>query len=228
MVIKSFVPLIDIVCLDFSNAQLSTLKQNTRTADFLIVTSANAVYCAPPALLDSINERTFIITMGQATTDALQERMPTLRVNYTAPLGATSESVLQTSYLEQTNVQQKNVCILAGEGGRTVLADTLSERGALIKWVKVYKQEKPVISLDLLLSQLQSQQVCFIATSSRIVENLLSLTNDKAKSWLLKQPLIVVSERIKLQAKEWGFERIALANGAHSSAIVQACENYLF
>jgi len=69
--------------------------------------------------------------------------------------------------------------------------------------------------------------VCFIATSSRIVENLLALASDNDKPWLLKQALIVVSDRIYQQAKGLGFERIGVANGASDGAIKDACNAFL-
>lgn len=221
------VPLIDIIALTFDSHQLEEIKQKLHGADLLIVTSANAVYCAPNALFGTIKPSTFIITMGQATTDALQKTAPALSVHYTAIQGSTSESVLSESFLVKSQVSEKNICLLAGLDGRTLLADTLSERGAFIHWIKVYRQEKSTILLEKIIHNLKLQpKVCFIVTSSRILAQLIARAPQMDLPWLFRQPLIVVSQRIYQEAKTFGFEQVAIAHGASESAIEQACLNW--
>ncbi len=205
-------------------SQLTTWKNAIKHADFLLVTSANAVHCAPMALMSAIRPSTQKITMGKATTQALEES-GVLDIGYTAAPGSTSESVLDESFFQETNVKDKQVVILAGEGGRTVLADTLSERGARVTWIKVYRQKRPDLDLGSTLKQWQQQaRYCFVATSSRILENLLALTPIEDKPWVLACPIIVVSERISVQAKEWGFKTCFVAKGPHPEEILVALQ----
>lgn len=220
--ITHIVPLIDIIPLDL-HQHLNAWQQMFAQADFLIVTSANAVLCAPASLFEALHPNVFIVTMGKASTQALKEKYPHLMVHYTAPNGATSESVLAETHLQPAKVHQKKIVILAGEGGRTVLADTLSARAADLKLLKVYRQQKPQLDMDNIISDLEkNKKLCFVATSASIVENLLSLTQ-RYQDWLLEQPLVVVSQRVCEQARGLGFKRVYVAHGAQPSEIVQAC-----
>ncbi len=216
-------PLLEIESIE-PLSQLSTWKNAIKHADFLLVTSANAAHCAPMALMSAIRPSTQKITMGKATTQALKES-GVLDVAYTAKPGSTSESVLEESFLQESHVRDKQVVILAGEGGRTVLADTLIERGARVTWIKVYRQKRPELDLRSTLKQWQQQkQFCFVATSSRLLENLLALTPSEDKLWVLACPLIVVSERTSAQAKERGFKACFVAKGPHSEEILEALQ----
>ena len=190
----------------------------------MIVTSANAVVCAPREVLDVLQERGIpIITMGKATTQALEEKG--LRVFFTAPKGSTSESLLQQSFLGQEAMSKQNILLLAGEGGRTVLADTLQERGAKVTWLKTYQQKEEKIDVAKTLSTWQiNKHFGFIATSGRVLKTLCHLIPLEYSSWLLSCPLVVVSERIALQAREYGFQYIFIAKGPHVDDIIIALQ----
>ncbi|MBS0286417.1 MAG: uroporphyrinogen-III synthase [Proteobacteria bacterium] len=224
----TLLPLIDIVPLAILPSALHAWQNALKNADFLLVTSANAAFCAPEELLNFISEKTVVMTMGQATSQALLEKHPTLQIHYTAPPGATSESILNEPFLQADRVKNKKVALLAGKDGRTVFADTLANRGAQIEWMIVYEQQKPDIDLaETLLSLQLHPKVCFIATSSRVLENLVTMAPPTLVEWLLSVHLVVVSHRIYQHAKDKGFKQIVLADGAQTHAILQALKAYL-
>lgn len=216
-------PTQDILPLAISSETLTKWINYIQQVDILVVTSANAVYCAPASLIDAMKQVPCIVTMGKATTQALGEKeVPVL---FTAPPGSTSESVLTHALLQKNAVENKNILLLAGEGGRTVLANELAHRGATVNWLKVYRQEQPHIDITSQLQQWQQfSKMCFISTSSRSLENLLKLAHPEFHDWIKTKPLIVVSSRIAKQAIEWGFQHIVEAKAPHPEDILNVLE----
>lgn len=200
---------------------LSIVKECT----FLVVTSANAIYCAPLEIILALKNhpQLSIVTMGKATSQALKEKE--LTPFFTAPPGSTSESLLQAFFFAQNLIAGKSVLILAGEGGRTILAESLQARGAKIHWLKSYQQCQTEIDMMPLLSAWQKQkQFAVVVTSSRSLEKLLALSPYQYHSWLKSCPVIVVSARIAEQAKMAGFQRVFTAASPHSEDIVDALQ----
>lgn len=218
-----FLPLMEIQPLALTATQCSQAKTMANLC-YVIVTSANAVYCTPEEILNILRSReTPLVTMGKATTQALNEK--DLRVFFTAPLGSTSETLLQQSFLNTEVVQGQTILLLAGEGGRTVLAETLKERGADIVWLKTYRQyNTPVDIVNLLQLWQENQRYCFVATSSRVLASLRKLVSTEHFLWLQACPCIVVSERIALQAREYGFQHIFVAKAPHTDEILESLQ----
>lgn len=221
--IPIILPMIEIIPISFSQTQIQSGIALLEEADLVQVITANAIDCAPQEFLIAL-KKPKIITMGQATTQAVQAK--NIPVYFTPEPGATSESLLEQPFLQQ--VQGKKIVLLTGEIGRTLIEETLVARGAKVDVLKVYRQQKPVLNLS------DFYQICrqdelryvFVATSLAIIENLLSLTDEENKGWLKQQPMIVISQRLFDQATQFGFQRVHLALGAHEEAIMH-CFNSL-
>jgi uroporphyrinogen-III synthase len=212
-------PMQDILPLAISSQTLAKWINHIPQVDMIVVTSANAVYCAPASLIGAMKQVPCIVTMGKATSQALSEKG--ISAFFTAPPGSTSESVLMNTFLQKNAIENKKILLLAGEGGRTVFAEELANRGATVNWLKVYRQEQPRIDITPQLQQWQYfSKICFISTSSRSLENLLKLTPPEFHHWLKTKPLIVISSRITKQAIEWGFQHIVEAKAAHPEDIL--------
>ena len=99
-------------------------------SDIVIFASANAVRAAVTVLpnLASHLRQPLIACLGIATAKALQGIGVTTGVMSAA--GSTSEALLAVDEMSAAAVQGQRISIVKGEGGRTLLADTLSAPAA--------------------------------------------------------------------------------------------------
>lgn len=213
-------PTLAIVPVTLSAEELHAATNAILHADWIIVSSQNAIRLAPVAILEALSASAAkIITMGQATTRALTTKQ--VSVFFTPSPGTDSEKLLTESFLQRPEIEGKRMVLLAGVGGRTLLADTLSSRQALITWVKVYRQEKPLLDVEPLFAKwsLQQKPFCFIATSENSLGHLFESVPIAQHTWLQRQPFIVVSDRIAQLAKKWEIQHIFVANGAEETQL---------
>ncbi|MBS0288971.1 MAG: uroporphyrinogen-III synthase [Proteobacteria bacterium] len=218
------IPLYDIEPIKIDDETISHWSAIIANADFIIVSSKNAVLYAPKQLFNQ-QSKAFIVTMGESTTQALLEVQQNQEIGYTAPAGSTSESVLSEPFFNTSMMHEKRVVLLAGEGGRTVFSEVLHARGALITWMKVYRMRQNIFDLSkYFLNWQNATHFCFVATSSRILEGIFKMTPARDMAWLITRPLIVVSDRAQLQAKEMGFKQIFIAPSPHSDGIESALQ----
>jgi uroporphyrinogen-III synthase len=220
------VPILEAVPLNISlDNEISEILQD---AKMVIVVSANAVIHTPLPLiriLQSTHTSKQILSMGSATSKILKHN--DIKIFFTAPPGSTSETLLEQDFLADTAIRGNPVVLLAGEGGRTVLADALQQRGAKIDWIKTYSLQSSSIALSPLYRGWQNHWCCFVAMSNRTIENLLALTPDNYLDWLKKCLLVVISPRLQQQASEWGFQHVLVATSAEPEAIIQVLRYHL-
>lgn len=207
-------PTIEIVPLSLEQFEI---EQTLTRTDWFIFTSTNAVQCYC-SLLDDAKMRQLktksCLAIGQATAKALISAG--LNVDLTPLDGYNSEALLALDELQ--NVSQKTILIIRGENGRETLAQTLKKRGANVRYQDVYKREIPQIDG----TQILQQKLDFITiTSGEAVENLVTMLPKSQHDLLKKIPLIVVSERIQILAKNLGFESIYLAKMPSDDAILK-------
>lgn len=184
--------------------------------DLLIFVSANAVERAAPFLPPGL--QTPIAAVGDATARALRTRglEPTL-----VPADrADSESLLVLPALQQ--VAGRRVLIVRGDGGRALLAETLTGRGAEVAHAVIYRRVIPAVDPAPLLADWESQVQAIVATSNDGLDNLLALLGPDGKRKALPTPLIVVSARMAAHAQRHGFTRVQVAGSAGDDAIVRA------
>lgn len=216
-------PMLNITPVAASSEDLTTWIRSIREADWIIVSSQNAVHCASPDLLQALSQTTGkVVTMGQATTRALMANG--VSVFFTPSSGTDSEKLLTETFLHPNEIANKKMVLLAGEGGRTMLAQTLAQRRALITWVKVYRQEKSVLALVPRLIEWSSlsNPFCFIVTSQNSLNHFLDNIPLAYHAWLNQQSFIVVSERIAQTAKKWGIQHIFVAKSAEEEQLCAA------
>jgi uroporphyrinogen-III synthase len=158
------------------------------------------------------------LAIGQATANALTAQG--LNVDLIPEHGYNSESLLELSDLQ--TVSQKNITIIRGENGRETLADTLKKRGATVSYCNVYRREIPKIDCSIVSAQIVNNELDFITiTSGEAIQNLVKMLPETQHNLLKKIPLIVISERIQILAKNLGFETIALAQMPSDDAILK-------
>lgn len=203
-------PTLDIKPSSFTPEELNGYSNTLLGADYLIISSQNAISCLPEKLTSVIAKSQLkIFTMGEATSEAAKKI--NLTPYYTAPSGATSETLLALSELQANVLKNKKIVLLAGSPGRQLLKETLAKRGAEVQALIAYTQQLP-LHVDLAW-QAKHRPTIIIATSLNALTNLLLLTPLKHHGWLFQQCVLGVSERIAKSANESGFQHTIAANG---------------
>jgi uroporphyrinogen-III synthase len=189
--------------------------------DVMLFISPNAVTHAMPLLSDS-RIRATLGAVGQATAAALRhygysiDLIPVDRFD--------SEGLLMLAPLQK--MTGKRVLIVRGEGGRTHLGESLEARGAEVGYAEVYRRVRPQIDPAPLLAQWQEQIDLVTVTSVEVLHNLIAILGDRGWPMLRHTPLLVISERVRLEASKEGFETILLAGGADDDAIMSAIQEW--
>jgi len=190
--------------------------------DLAIFISPNAVHRAmnlisaraglPPSLA--------IAAVGRASAKALNQHGCSEVISPQQKFD--SEALLAMAELQQ--VAGKRIVIFRGEGGRELLADTLRERGAHVDYAECYRRAKPDTDVNPLLQHWVRNEVdIIIVTSDEGLHNLYELVGELGRQWLMKTPLVVVSERTRVLAQQMGFTQTPiLATKASDETLFQA------
>lgn len=158
--------------------------------------------------------------IGSATAEALTERGLKVDADDQA---MDSEALLELGKLQ--TVQGSKVLIFRGFGGRTKIAEVLSERGAEIDYCELYERVSP----SLLDQQLKHFAKAYLKTkwvasvhSGESFDNLLAAIEKASFPINFSSPLLVPSRRVAEKAKQAGFKRLLIASNASDEAMIQA------
>lgn len=198
--------------------QLKQLEQ----LDWLIFISPQAVYAFANYFSGEFPKQLKVAALGPGTAKALTQA--NLPVHCYPTLGANSEALLALP--EFSHLAHKKIALIRGQGGREKLAQELSLRGAQVMHIIVYQRVEVTVDVREMISLLQTQQVDIIVTTSNdILQHLVALLN---KQNLVNIPLVVISERMRLYAKQLGFNKIIVANNASHHAIMDTLRGFLW
>lgn len=212
-------PLLQILPPQDSEAARARLLES-RAAHLWLFTSANAVRGAARIgvageLLPADWPET-LFAIGRGTAGALAA----LGRQSLAPEGATSEALLLWPELQQ--VGGLEVLVVTGEGGRGLLADTLAERGALVRVARTYRREPVAHSTEDALAALAGIDVVLL-TGGESLEALLRLLPPAQLADLRRLTLVVPSKRVVELARRLGFSGTLLVPDAVSDTAYLAC-----
>lgn len=143
----------------------------------------------------------------------------------------TSEVLLASPLLE--NVDEQRILICRGKGGRPLLGDELSRRGARVDYCELYERRLPssaAADWDVLSEKLavSSCQILMTFHSGETFANFLeSLQERESLAAELKQKAIIVvpSARVAEQVKSAGFEQLVQAANATDEAMQECLMN---
>ena len=176
------------------------------SARYAIFLSGHAVRCAPAALFPRL-QRAELLAVGAGTQRALAEKGHTARV----PADERSEGLL--ALLNVTRGDR--VLLVAGEDGRTLLAEALAEAGCLVQKLAVYRRRS---AGELPASPTAIDAVLVASGDGFRVFAQLWCAADGSR----QLPVIVPSERVAAVVREGGFAAVHVADSARPEAMV-AC-----
>ncbi len=114
---------------------------------------------------------------------------------------------------------------MRGNGGRELLKDTLTERGASVSYAEAYRRQLPQRNASNLVQNWSSWVDVVTVTSVELLKNLCQLIGDEGVERLKQTPLAVISERIAEYADEIGCEAIYVSDQPSDAALLKTvCE----
>jgi uroporphyrinogen-III synthase len=185
---------------------LERAQRDLAQYDYAVFVSANAVEygVGDPASWPS---HLVALAPGPGTASALaavgigQVRIPATTMD--------SEGLLALP--ELADVAGKRIVIYRGSGGRELLGETLSERGAQVDYVECYRRAKPQGDFATMAAAWRAGEIeALMLTSSEGLDNLWELFDDVTRASLAATPTFVPHPRIAERARTLRFGRVTV------------------
>ncbi|QHB30912.1 uroporphyrinogen-III synthase [Yersinia canariae] len=217
--------------IDFSPGndlpKLPALLQNMQAGDLVFALSQNAIRYANPLLKRnnlSWPAQLSYYAIGRNTALALHTASR-LHVTY-PPTGETSEMLLSLPDLQ--NLAGKKALLLRGNGGRELLGESLTERGATVTFCECYQRSPIFYDGSEQSAHWQRSGVdILVVTSGEMLQQIYTLVPDYYRSsWLLRCRLVVVSDRLAALAAQMGWSHIRVAENADNDALIRALQDF--
>ncbi len=208
-------PALEIASIETAPALESALAE-LPTAHWIIFVSANAVEYGMPHVKrrGGAGRNTRFAAIGNATRSALLEQG--LSRVITPLSGNDSEALL--AHPELQRVAGQHIIIFRGHsesGGRKLLGEVLSSRGALIHNAECYHRSVPVVDAQLRERILKAWENGAIGAvhvmSVETLHNLLALTGERGRALLGATTIVTPHERIAKVANELGLVKTVVS-----------------
>lgn len=194
-------------------------KIRVHSYDWIIFVSREAVERVSPCLRELVGKAR-VATIGASTAYFLQKKGIEKIVYPTNEW--TSEGLLALPDFKK--IKGQKIVIIRGEGGREIMADTLTARGAIVDHLPVYRRVVPVYAdmnhYRLLICQKKINII--VCTSGESLHNLIMILGMKNEPLLREVAILVVSQRLVALAKELGFKHVFVAENASHAAVIAA------
>lgn len=204
-------------------ATLAREREALPAPDVVVFTSPNAVQHGFDAALGPGAEAAAVAAIGPATEAALRERGRSVDIR--SPAGYDSEQLLEEASLR--DLSGKTVCIVRGDRGRELLADTLRARGARVDYLSAYRRlparhtDEERAALERLWRAGQVHVVIVMSVES--LDNLLTSLPVYCRESLAATPLVTPSRRvIQTAADRVPAARAVLAPGPLPADVLSA------
>ncbi|MFD1215738.1 uroporphyrinogen-III synthase [Microbulbifer celer] len=161
--------------------------------------------------------------IGAATARAIQDRGAEPRAD-SEHNTMDSEALLALPSLQQSADQR--VIIFRGRGGRTLMGDTLRQRGARVDYCELYQRQLPAEAESALRDYNQPVDAITVH-SGETLDNLHHCLQATKREDLRTLPLICPSVRVATRAHDLGFARAEAAINAGDSAMLAALREAL-
>jgi uroporphyrinogen-III synthase len=118
------------------------------------------------------------------------------------------------------------VVIFRGEGGRELLGDTLTARGARVEYAECYRRGRPDLdTAPLMKAWARNELHAITVTSSEGLRNLFDMIGKLGQTWLRKTPLFAPHPRIAATARELGLS-VVIETGPGDEGLLAQLEQY--
>lgn len=135
-----------------------------------------------------------------------------------------SEALLELAPFQL--VYGKRIVVFRGVGGRELLSETLTDRGALVEYAECYRRVRPQADAAPLLRAWSRKELDAITvTSSEGLRNLLEMIGAEGHEQALGTPLFVPHPRIAETASGLGVRRVILT-GPGDEGLLTGLSNY--
>lgn len=132
--------------------------------------------------------------------------------------GFTSEALLTLPSLQ--HLEHAKVLVARGEHGRELIRDTLTERGASVTALPLYRRQPTSHTPEQRSESLDRfRPDVIIALSGETLNNFIALSENSSHN-CRKSLLLVPAERVAQQARDAGFDRVICASGMADEDIV--------
>ena len=212
-------PLIDIAPLD-DYSQFEAVISNIAAYDWILFISSNAVQNSLPRLLaHGIPSHLKFAAIGPTTAQTLKDfGIQSVLI----PSGNRFDSESLLSLPEMQDMEGKKVMLVRGNGGRDVLANTLTERGAQVTFAECYQRVNPQTSCEVLAQAFRDGGVqALVITSSEAMRYLLSMAGEA--KWLKHVTLCVNHARVAEEAIKAGLI-VKIADAPGDEAMLASLE----
>ena len=111
------------------------------------------------------------------------------------------------------------MCIVSGEQGNPLLADTLTQRGINVQHCYTHqRQPKQYNAIPWTTDQVELT----VCTSNLSLEYFNTLIHTHRLQSIKTKPLLVITQRMQERANGLGFTSVSLAAGAHQEQLLDA------
>ena len=167
-------------------------------------------------------ERLQMAAIGQQTAKIL--RQDGHRVDIAPRNQFNSEAFLALPDVQE--LTNRRIIIFRGVGGRELLGDTLTARGAQVVYAEVYRRTTLELNNSTITRFLKLETLDFLTlTSTTAVQVLHDLIIKSGRQRLFKTCLLVGSIRMAQKARKLGFKEIELASDPSDAAMFKAILN---
>ncbi|MCL1094230.1 uroporphyrinogen-III synthase [Shewanella kaireitica] len=202
-----------------SNLKSTQVSSTLAHADIIIFISTNAVKFASDAIKARWPKSAKYYAVGEATYLALQAL--DISAEKAPDDCQQTEGLLSLPSLKSVN--DKNIVIVRGVGGREDLAIELTKRKANLAYWEVYQRGCPELDMSNICQQWQSFGIdTIIITSGEILDNLVKTVPNELFAWLQTCHIIVPSSRVYDKATAYGLITVTNAKAANTNAMLTA------
>lgn len=132
-----------------------------------------------------------------------------------------SEALLALPSLQA--VEGQRVLVFRGAGGRTLIGDTLSARGARVEYCELYRRSLPADAAARLAAYRHCPDAITVH-SGETLDNLARCLDQSGRRELRDAALVCPSSRVGARARSHGFARVAVADNAGDAAMLAALQ----
>jgi uroporphyrinogen-III synthase len=198
---------------------LHRLVERLHDYDFALFVSRNAVRGVMHSMGEAqrLPDQLQLAAVGQGTARELAHYG--YRVHLRPHAAYHSEALLAMDALQQ--VRGRRIVIFRGNGGRELLAQTLTQRGAQVDYGEAYRRVQPQDGIERLQTGSLGNIDVITISSNQGLENLVEMARLAQADWIYQTPLVVLSHRAVDLACTLGFAtRPMVAREASDKSVV--------